>query len=108
MQELMTEVRAYHRNFQKQTEIFEAYLAKALPANRERIMERKRAVVVFPCLNAMLFHAKNVEDVLKARDYVLAEAEKSYPDSIKAEMIKSLQETFADPEALLRKVREKK
>lgn len=106
--DMMNEVRAYHRNFQKQTEIFEAYLAKAHPANRDRIMELKRTVVVFPCLNAMLFHAQTVEDVIKARDYVLGEAEKSYPDSIKAEMIKSLQDTFADPEAMLRRVQERR
>lgn len=106
MQDLMSEVRAYHRNFQKQTEIFERYLAEAHPLNRERIMERKRSIVVFPCLNAMLFHATTVEDVIKARDYVLREAEISYPDSIKAEMIQSLKDTFADPEALLRKVQQ--
>ena len=108
MQELMNEVRAYHRNFQKQTEIFEAYLAKALPGNKERIMERKRSVVVFPCLNAMLLNARSVDDVLKARDYVLSEAEISYPEGIKAEMIKSLQETFADPEAMFRTIQERR
>lgn len=108
MNELMAEVRAYHRNFQKQTEIFEAYLAKAHPLNYERILERKRSVVVFPCLNAMLLNARSVDDILKARDYVLQEAEKSYPESIKAEMIKSLQETFADPEAMFRKIQERR
>lgn len=106
MQELMDEVRAYHRNFQKQTEIFEIYLQKAHPLNKERIMERKRSVVVFPCLNAMLYHAKTIEDIIAARDYVLKEAEISYPDSIKSEMIRSLQETFADPEAMLKKVQD--
>ena len=106
MQELMSEVRAYHRNFQKQTEIFERYLAEAHPLNRERIMERKRSIVVFPCLNAMLFHATTVEEVIKARDYVLREAEISYPDSIKADMIQSLKDTFADPEALLLKAQQ--
>jgi thioredoxin-related protein len=106
MQDLLSEVRAYHRNFQKQTEIFERYLAEAHPLNRERIMERKRSIVVFPCLNAMLFHANTVEDVLKARDYVLGEAEISYPDDIKAEMIQSLKDTFADPEAMLLKVQQ--
>ena len=108
MNELMAEVRAYHRNFQKQTEIFEAYLAKAHPLNYERMLERKRSVVVFPCLNAMLLNAKNVDDILKARDYVLQEAEKSYPESIKAAMIKSLQETFADPEAMFSKIQERR
>lgn len=108
MNALMSEVRAHHRNFMKQTEIFEAYLAKAHPLNHDRIMERKRSVVVFPCLNAMLLNANNVEDVLKARDYVLGEAEKSYPESIKAEMIKSLQETFADPEAMLRTIQDRR
>ena len=106
MQDLMSEVRSYHRNFQKQSEIFERYLAEAHPLNRERIMERKRSIVVFPCLNAMLFHATTVEDVIKARDYVLSEAEISYPDDIKAEMIQSLKDTFADPEAMLQKVQQ--
>lgn len=108
MNELMTEVRAHHRNFQKQTEIFEAYLAKAHPLNHNRILERKRAVVVFPCLNAMLLNAKDVNDVQKARDYVLSEAEKSYPEEIKAEMIRSLQQTFADPEAMFRNIQERR
>ncbi len=108
MQELLTEVRAYHRNFQKQTEIFERYLAQAHPRNRERIMERKRSIVIFPCLNAMLFHANSVEDVIKARDYVLREAEISYPENIRAEMIQSLQQTFADPQALLDKVQQRR
>ena len=68
-------------------------------------MERKRDTVVFPCLNIMLLNADSVEDINAARDYVLREAEISYPDSIKAEMIKALQQQFADPEALLREVR---
>lgn len=106
MAELMTEVRAYHRHFQKQTEIFERYLANAHPLNRERIMERKRDVVIFPCVNAMIYHAETVEDVLKARDYVLREAEISYPETIKARMIEELKATFADPEAMLRQVEE--
>lgn len=107
MQELMAEVRAHHRNFQKQTEIFERYLAQAHPLNRDKIMERKRSVVIFPCLNAMLLNAKSVDDIIKARDYVLREAEISYPDSIKAEMIESLRNTFADPEAMFRNIQER-
>lgn len=64
-------------------------------------MERKRDIVVFPCVNIMLRHATSVEEILKARDYVLQQAETSYPDNIKAEMIESLKKTFADPEAML-------
>ncbi|MBR5887573.1 MAG: thioredoxin family protein [Akkermansia sp.] len=108
MQELMAEVRAYHRNYQKQTEIFERYLANAHPLNRDRIMERKRSVVIFPSLNVMLLNAQSVDDIIKARDYVLREAEISYPDDIKAEMIDSLKSTFADPEAMLRTVQERR
>ncbi len=106
MQSLMNEVRAHHRNFQIQTEIFNRYLAEAHPLNREQIMERKRAVVIFPCLNAMLYHAQTVEDVLKARDYVLSEAEISYPEDIREQMIQELRKTFEDPEALLQKVQQ--
>lgn len=106
MTELMNEVRAYHHHFDKQTEIFERYLANAHPLNRERIMERKRDVVIFPCVNTMVYHAETVEEILKARDYVLREAEISYPENIKAQMIEELKATFADPEAMLRQVEE--
>lgn len=108
MQELSDELAKHYRNYLAMTEIFDEYIAKAHPLNKERMMERKRDSVVFPCVNLMLRNAKNVEDVLKARDYVLKEAETSYPDHMKAEMIKALQEQFADPEALLKKVQGKK
>lgn len=108
MQELMAEVRAHHRNFQKQTEIFNRYLAQAHPLNRNRMLERKRSVVVFPCLNAILLNAKSVEDIIKGRDYVLKEAETCYPEEIKAEMIESLRNTFADPEAMFRSIQERR
>lgn len=106
MDDLMREVRANHRNFKKQTEIFERYLAEALPGNRERIMERKRSVVVFPCLNIMLLNASSPEDIEKAREYIMKEAAISYPESIRDEMIRSLETTFADPAALLKKAQD--
>lgn len=108
MRELMTEVQAYHRNFRKQTEIFERYLAEALPGNEEHIMERKRAIVIFPSLNLMLLNARNTEDVQRAKEYILREAAISYPESIRAEMIRSLEKTFSDPQALLQKAQSMK
>ena len=69
-----------------------------------RFMERKRDHVVFPCVNLMLRNAKTVEDVTKARDYVLQEAETSYPEHMKAAMIEAIKKQFADPEALLKKL----
>lgn len=108
MRELMTEVQAYHRNFRKQTEIFERYLAKALPGNEERIMERKRTIVVFPSLNVMLLNAQNTKDIEQAKEYILREAAISYPESIRAEMIRSLEATFSDPQALLQKAQSMK
>ena len=68
-------------------------------------MERKRDMVVFPCLNIMILNADSVEDILKARDYVLEQAQNSYPDRMKADMIKALEENFKDPEALLQTAR---
>ena len=101
MQALMDEIAQNRRDFGRMCEIFDSYIAKAHPRNKERMMERKRDIVVFPCVNLMLRHATSVEDIQKARDYVLQQAETSYPDNIKAEMIESLKKTFANPEAML-------
>lgn len=108
MQELAEELSQHYRDYATMTTIYDAYIAKAHPLNKERMMERKRDSVVFPCVNLMLRQAKSVDDVLKARDYVLKEAETSYPDHMKADMIKALQEQFANPEALLQTVQGKK
>ncbi len=105
---LTEELSFLYRDYQAQSRVFDAYIAKAHPLNKERIMERKRDTVVFPCVNIMLLNADSVEDINAARDYVLREAETSYPDSIKADMIKALKQQFADPEALLREVRAKR
>ena len=105
MQELMAELRSCHRNYQAQTEIYDRYIAQAHPLNRERMMERKRQSVVFPCLNLMLLRADSVEDIIKGRDYVLEQAETSYPENQKAQMIQALKDNFADPEALLEQIR---
>ena len=105
MQELAAELSAYARNYQLQTQVYDKYIAKAHPLNRERMMERKRQFVVFPCLNIMLMHAETVEDILKGRDYVLEQAETSYPEHMKAQMIEALKANFADPQALLEQVR---
>lgn len=105
MLELMAQINANHRDYQRQTEIFDAFIAKAHPRNLERIMERKRDMVVFPCLNLMLLNAESVEDVCKARDYVLREAQNSYPEHMRKAMIEALEDNFRDPEALLQKAR---
>lgn len=105
MLELMAQLNACHRDYQRQTEIFDEFIARAHPRNLERIMERKRDMVVFPCLNLMLLNAENVEDVLKARDYVLREAQNSYPEHMKEAMLKALEDNFRDPEAILQKAR---
>lgn len=101
----MAQLNACHRDYQRQTEIFDEFIARAHPRNLERIMERKRDMVVFPCLDIMLLNAENVEDVLKARDYVLREAQNSYPEHMKEAMIKALEDNFRDPEAILQKAR---
>ncbi len=108
MQALYKEVAACGRDYQAMTKVFDAYIAKALPANRERIMERKRATVVFPCLNVMLLNAQTVEDILAAQEYVLKEAETSYPESMHEEMKAALRKEFENPEQLLQKIRDKR
>lgn len=92
------------RDYGRLTEVYNKYIAEAHPLNKEKFMERKRDHVVFPCVNLMLRSAKTVEDINKARDYVLKEAENSYPDAIKADMMEALKKQFANPEALLKKV----
>ena len=105
MSELMAKLSNHRRDYQRQTEIFDEYIVRAHPLNRNRIMERKRDMVVFPCLNLMILRAENVEDINKARDYVLKEAQTSYPEEMKEAMIKALEENFSDPEALLERAR---
>ena len=105
MLELMAQLNASYRDYKRQTEIFDSFIAQAHPLNLERMMERKRDMVVFPCLNIMILNADSVEDILKARDYVLEQAQNSYPDRMKADMIKALEENFKDPEALLQTAR---
>jgi hypothetical protein len=105
MLELMAQLNSSHRDYQRQTKIFDDFIARAHPLNLERIMERKRDMVVFPCLNIMILNADSVDDILKARDYVLKEARNSYPDHMKADMIKALEDNFRDPEALLQQAR---
>ncbi len=92
------------RDYGRMTEVYDKFIAEAHPLNKEKFMERKRDHVVFPCVNLMLRNAKTVEDVNKARDYVLQEAETSYPEHMKAAMIEALKKQFADPEALLKKL----
>ncbi|MBR5185571.1 MAG: thioredoxin family protein [Akkermansia sp.] len=105
MIELREQLNAHYRDYQRQTEIFDSFIAQAHPRNMERMMELKRDMVVFPCLNIMLLNADSVEEVLKARDYELKEAQNSYPDHMKADMIKALEANFQNPEALLQQVR---
>lgn len=108
MRALNAELSQHYRDYKAMTEIYDAYIAKAHPLNKERMMERKRDAVVFPCVNIMLLNADCVEDIVKARDYVLEQAETSYPDHMKAEMIEALKKQFSDPEALLESVRKKR
>lgn len=108
MQALYKEVAACGRDYQAMTKVFDAYIAKALPANKERIMERKRSAVVFPCLNVMLLNANTVEDIIAARQYVLKEADTCYPESIREEMKAALRKEFDNPEQLLQKIRDKR
>lgn len=105
MNELMSNLNACRRDYQRQTEIFDDFIARAHPLNRNRIMERKRDMVVFPCLNLMLLNAEDVADINEARDYVLKEAQTSYPEEIREAMIKDLEKTFSNPEALLERAR---
>jgi thiol-disulfide isomerase/thioredoxin len=51
MLELMAQLNASYRDYKRQTEIFDSFIAQAHPLNLERMMERKRDMVVFPCLN---------------------------------------------------------
>lgn len=108
MRELNAELSQHFRDYKAMTEIYDAYIAKAHPLNKERIMERKRDAVVFPCVNVMLINAETEEDIIKARDYVLEQAETSYPDHMKANMIEALKKQFADPKALLNQVSKKR
>lgn len=108
MRELNAELSKHYRDYKAMTEIYDAYIAKAHPLNKERIMERKRDTVVFPCVNVMLLNAASEEDIIKARDYVLKEAETSYPEHMKAKMIEALNKQFADPKTLLDEVRKKR
>ena len=108
MRALTDELSQHFRDYKAMTEIYDAYIAKAHPLNKERIMERKRDSVVFPCVNVMLLNAETEEDIIKARDYVLEQAETSYPEHMKAQMIEALKKQFADPKALLNEVSKKR
>ncbi|MBR5213612.1 MAG: thioredoxin family protein [Akkermansia sp.] len=109
MNELSAELAHYGRHdYQGKAAVYDAFLAKAQPDNIERIMERKRADVIFPCLNIMLLNAKNVEDIHTARDYVLKEAETCYPDAIRAEMIQALKKQFESPEKMLEDIKRRR
>lgn len=108
MRALTDELSQHFRDYKAMTEIYDAYIAKAHPLNKERIMERKRDAVVFPCVNVMLLNAETEEDIIKARDYVLEQAETSYPEHMKAQMIEALKKQFADPKALLNEVSKKR
>ena len=108
MRSLTDELSQHFRDYKAMTEIYDAYIAKAHPLNKERIMERKRDAVVFPCVNVMLLNAETEEDIIKARDYVLEQAETSYPEHMKAQMIEALKKQFADPKALLNEVSKKR
>ena len=108
MRALTDELSQHFRDYKAMTEIYDAYIAKAHPLNKERIMERKRDAVVFPCVNVMLLNAETEEDIIKARDYVLEQAETSYPEHMKAQMIEALKKQFADPKALLNEASKKR
>lgn len=108
MRALTDELSQHFRDYKAMTEIYDAYIAKAHPLNKERIMERKRDAVVFPCVNVMLLNAETEEDIIKARDYVLEQAETSYPEHMKAQMIEALKKQFADPKTLLNEVSKKR
>ncbi len=109
MKQLTDEIATYGtHDYHGKAKVYDDYLAKANPLNTERILERKRADVIFPCLNIMLFNAKTVEDIQAARAYVLKEAETCYPASIREEMIKALEKQFEDPEKMLEVIKRKK
>lgn len=109
MQALAEELSHYGvHDYQGKGQVYDAYLAKAHPLNTERIMERKRAGVIFPCLNIMLLNAKTVDDILTAKAYILKEAETCYPDSIRAEMIQELEKQFVDPEKMLEDIKRRR
>ena len=109
MQALTEELTHYGMyDYQGKGKVYDAYLAKAHPLNTERIMERKRAGVVFPCLNLMLLNAKTVDDIHAAKAYVLKEAETCYPESIRAEMIQALEKQFEEPEKMLEDIKRRR
>lgn len=109
MQQLSAELsQCMMHDYQGKARIYDAYLSKANPRNTERIMERKRAEVIFPCLNIMLLNAKSTADILAARDYVLKEAETCYPAAIREEMIKALEEQFTNPEKMLEDIKKRR
>lgn len=108
MQALYKEVAACGRDYRAMTTVFDTYIAKALPLNKERMMERKRSIVVFPCLNVMLLNAQTLQDIQEAEAYVLKEADTSYPESMREEMKAALRKQFENPEQLLQKIREKR
>lgn len=109
MAALSSELAGYGRHdYQGKARVYDAYLAQAHPLNEERIMERKRAEVIFPCLNIMLLNAKTVQDILAAKEYVLKEAQTAYPESTRAEMIRALEKQFENPEKMLENIRKKR
>lgn len=109
MSALMAELAEYGRHdYQAKARVYDAYLAKAHPLNTERIMERKRADVIFPCLNLMLLNAKTVQDIQTAKEYVMKEAETAYPESTRTEMIQALEKQFENPEKMLETIRKRR
>lgn len=109
MQELVKEIAGYGvHDYCGKGKVYDAYLTKAHPLNTERILEHKRAAVIFPCLNIMLLNAKTVEDIQKARAYVLKEAETCYPAAMRAEMIDALEKQFENPEKMLEDIKRRR
>ncbi len=109
MKELVKEIAGYGvHDYQGKGKVYDAYLAQAHPLNAERIMEHKRAAVIFPCLNIMLLNAKTVADIEAARAYVLKEAETCYPAATRAEMIEALEKQFENPEKMLEDIKRRK
>ncbi|MBE6419717.1 MAG: hypothetical protein E7031_06245 [Akkermansiaceae bacterium] len=109
MQELMNELSHYGTHeYQGKAKVYDTYLAKAHPLNRVRIMERKRADVIFPCLNIMLLNAKTIDDIYTAKAYVMKEAETCYPEDIREEMIQALEAQFAEPEKMLEGIKRRR
>ncbi len=102
MKQLQDELPNYIMSRHAMLDCYDRYLAAALPGNRSRILTLKSRY-----LNGVAVHvlrrARTVEDVLVARELQLRTADCVDDPAEREELIRRVQEAYANPEALIPK-----